>query len=222
MHNWYYDEGEVRRAVQGGRHRDVIGGLWEELGDKQMAFLMERGLKPQHRLLDLGCGSGRLAVKVVPYLAPGNYVGIDISPSLLGAARTELTGLGVADKLGPEALHATATFEPHADAAPFDFGIAQSLFTHLPLEEFERCLTRVRPWFAAGKLYVTFFVASHAEVGELWHEPGGVTTFAHQDPYHFTIDAIMQTAAACRWSANWIGDWRHPRDQQICEFSPIG
>lgn len=58
---------------------EAIGGLWEEYGDIQRDFLIARGLKPHHWFLDFGCGTGRLARKLVPYLDPGNYFGEDIS-----------------------------------------------------------------------------------------------------------------------------------------------
>ena len=34
-----------------------------------MALLLAEGLRPEHHLLDIGCGSLRLGCKAVPYLA---------------------------------------------------------------------------------------------------------------------------------------------------------
>ncbi|MGG6294672.1 hypothetical protein ACQ4M4_09620 [Leptolyngbya sp. AN02str] len=45
--------------IKAGKHRQFIGGLWEELGQLQFDFLKENGLLPEHRLLDMGCGSLR-------------------------------------------------------------------------------------------------------------------------------------------------------------------
>src|SRR5919108_2955123 len=55
----------------------AIGGLWEEYGELCRDYLIAQGLLPEHRLLDFGCGTGRLARKVVPYLEPGRYFGVD-------------------------------------------------------------------------------------------------------------------------------------------------
>ena len=37
----------------------AIGGLWDQMGQHQFDFLKKKGLKPQHKLLDIGCGSLR-------------------------------------------------------------------------------------------------------------------------------------------------------------------
>lgn len=81
--NWYDDEAQVARRVASGEQREIIGGLWDEVGRLQLDFLRRQGLEPHHTLLDIGCGSGRFAVKAVPYLEPNHYFGIDLSPSLL-------------------------------------------------------------------------------------------------------------------------------------------
>lgn len=39
-------------------------------------------MTPESDLIDIGCGSGRLAVQLVNYLISGSYIGIDIVPEL--------------------------------------------------------------------------------------------------------------------------------------------
>ena len=75
--NFYQD------ALINGRHRDIVGGRWDETGRAQMAALRAEGLLPHHRLLDIGAGSLRLGCKAVPYLDPGNYWGTDLSGPLM-------------------------------------------------------------------------------------------------------------------------------------------
>ena len=50
--NFYAD------ALSKGRHRDIVGGRWDETGRAQMAALRAEGLMPHHRLLDIGAGDG--------------------------------------------------------------------------------------------------------------------------------------------------------------------
>jgi hypothetical protein len=52
-------------------HRGFIGGLWDELGRLQVDFPVSEGLEPAHVLLDIGCGSLRGGVHLIPYLEPG-------------------------------------------------------------------------------------------------------------------------------------------------------
>ncbi len=68
---------------------------WNEFAEWQMKTLMEQGLKPGHRLLDLGCGALRLASLAVPYLNPGNYYGIDPNRPMLNLGKNILKRLGV-------------------------------------------------------------------------------------------------------------------------------
>ena len=63
----------------------AIGGDWEAGGQRQLAFLQAQGVTPQSRVLDFGCGTGRLARRLVPYLAPQHYTGIDLSMQALVA-----------------------------------------------------------------------------------------------------------------------------------------
>jgi len=47
---------------------------------------------------------------------------------------------------------------------------------------------------------------------------GRVTTYADRNPIHFTVEEILGMARQRGWKANWIGEWKHPRDQQMAEF----
>ena len=67
------------QAIGGGAESDWYEqGGWIELGVLQM-----EGLEAGHTLVDFGCGNGRLAVKVIPTLTGGSYIGIDISDTML-------------------------------------------------------------------------------------------------------------------------------------------
>jgi SAM-dependent methyltransferase len=217
--NPYFDEERLRRDVDAGRHREIIGGLLDELGQLQLDFLKARGLQPDQRLLDIGCGSGRFAVKAIPYLHPHRYFGIDISRSLLTAAWQEVEASGCVGKVSIQTFHATKDFTPLAETGPFDFGIAQSVFTHQPLDQLPICLNAIRSHFEHSRLFATFFVAPPGVV-QVRHDPGGVITFADRDPFHFSVDDIVAVARRAGWSANWIGAWGHPRDQHMCELWP--
>lgn len=71
-------------------HRNFVGGLWEELGKLQYDFLTEQGLKPCHKLLDIGCGCLRGGLHYIKYLEEGNYYGLDVNNSLIQAGMLEI------------------------------------------------------------------------------------------------------------------------------------
>ncbi|MEM7119024.1 MAG: class I SAM-dependent methyltransferase [Chloroflexota bacterium] len=70
---------QIMEKAVGSGFSDVVGMLEREL-------LIQYGLKPIHYLIDVGCGSGRLAKPLATYLK-GNYLGIDIVPELVEYAQ---------------------------------------------------------------------------------------------------------------------------------------
>jgi len=69
----------------------VVGhGDFDLAGRTQLALLQIEGLQPEHALVDLGCGIGRLAVHVIPTLVGGSYIGVDISETMLKRAKARI------------------------------------------------------------------------------------------------------------------------------------
>ena len=66
------------------RHKNVLEesmgfrGQWEEHRCFQIAFLREQGLKPSHKILEIGCGPLTGGIPIIRYLEPNNYFGLDI------------------------------------------------------------------------------------------------------------------------------------------------
>jgi ubiquinone/menaquinone biosynthesis C-methylase UbiE len=69
----------------------TVGGHFEMFGTLERELLIQKGLRRDHYLIDVGCGSGRLTRALVPYLT-GRYLGIDVVPELLAYARTYAKG----------------------------------------------------------------------------------------------------------------------------------
>lgn len=65
----------------------IGAGDFDRIGRLELGLLQMEGLSPTDTLVDFGCGTGRLAVHVIPQLAGGRYVGIDIAASMLDHAR---------------------------------------------------------------------------------------------------------------------------------------
>ena len=64
----------------------AIGGGFEQFGKIQAATLRHYGLPQDGYLIDVGCGSGRLASPMSKWLK-GRYLGIDLVPDLVAHAR---------------------------------------------------------------------------------------------------------------------------------------
>lgn len=217
----YHDAAGVQAEVDAGRHREAIGGLWEELGALQFRQLLGAGLRPSMAFLDVGCGCLRAGVHLIPYLDAGNYYGIDLNASLLDAGwERELTP-AMRERLPRSNLRATGDFDVAPFGRRFEMGIAQSLFTHLPIDHVRRCLERLAPWFeSGGRLYASFFECpvDHPTAEPLVHQPGGVTTQGAADPYHYRFADLETAARGVPWDVAYIGDWGHPRAQRLVAF----
>lgn len=57
-------------------HHGIYGRPWA-VGRSYTDYLLERGLRTSDRVLDFGCGGGRLGVNLIDYLDPGHYFGLD-------------------------------------------------------------------------------------------------------------------------------------------------
>lgn len=114
-------------------------GDFESIGRTQLALLQMEGLQPQHTLVDLGCGIGRLAVHVIPTLVGGSYIGIDISETMLKRAKAR-----IAEAVPNPPCRLTwikqTTPEFNLPENSVDMMCAISVFTHMEAEDAYRYL----------------------------------------------------------------------------------
>jgi len=201
-------------------HRQRVGGLWEELGKLQFDFLVTEGLKPEHKLLDIGCGCLRGGIHFIRYLAPGNYFGIEKEKRRLDAAfRFELPQEMLAQK-NPKLVH-MANFDFASLGVRFDFALAQSLFSHLPLNPIIRCIMNVdkvlRP---NGRFYATFFesIGPKFNLNPIVQRQGEPETHFDQNPFHYNREIFEWICEGTSLEVKYIGDWGHPRGQKMMVF----
>jgi ubiquinone/menaquinone biosynthesis C-methylase UbiE len=138
-------------------HRKAVGGDFETVGYLEFQLLRMVGLRPDSFVIDVGCGSGRLAAQLAPWLS-GPYLGTDIMGSLLDYART-LCGR-------PDwSFLETDGFEVPANDGGADFIVFFSVFTHLSHEDTWKYIQEAhRVLKPGGKLvcsFLEFAVVSH-------------------------------------------------------------
>jgi SAM-dependent methyltransferase len=218
----YFDQQEIQRAVDRGEHREVVGGLWDEIGELQYRFLIDNGLRPPHIFLDIGCGSLRAGVHLIRYLGAGNYIGVDINQSLLDAGfAVELKAMGLQDKIPRENLVSLVDFEFDRLGRRFDFALAHSMFTHLTFNRIRRCLECAASVIrVGGRFFATFFELPRTASPSLpfTHDPGDIVTYDTRDPYHYKLADFFYAASGLPWQIRYIGNWGHPRGQRMLEF----
>jgi len=128
----------------------AVGGEFEAFGLIEFCLLLDCQLEKNHFVIDIGCGSGRLAVQLANYLE-GHYTGIDVVPELVDYAR-EITQrrdwrFAVAEGL---------TIPEPDDSA--DFVCFFSVFTHLLHEESYQYLIEAKRVLKPGGRIVFSFL----------------------------------------------------------------
>jgi hypothetical protein len=191
----YLVPGFYDRALAQGRHRDIVGGRWEETGRLQLALLQAHGMQPHHRLLDIGAGSLRLGCKAVPYLDPSHYHATDTSRALMLRGRAvELADPG---RLPEDYLVEDAEFAFPGLPAHVDYLIAWGVFTHLPPDQTAQALTRIAARWPAPRVFLfTVFLATEGQEGTSLRQPDGVVTHPDRPPWHMTESALAAMARA--------------------------
>ena len=212
-----------RQYVDPDWHRRTIRrnvGHWDYLGQLQLDYLVERGLQPSHHVLDVGCGPLRAGVHFIRYLEPGHYAGVDKRGDVLEAAR--VVELPRYDLEGKEpTLLATEHFEFGKLGRTFDFAIAQSVFTHLPLNAIIRCLVEMSQVLRlGGRFYATIYENPHGKLflDDIQQSETGVSRY-DSDLYHYDLDALRFACEGTGLSFGYEGDWSHPNNQKMVVFT---
>lgn len=161
------------------RLRFVGIGDFRVVGNDLAALLVNAGgLRPVDRVLDIGCGVGRVALPLSRYLAPeATYDGFDVVKSAIRWCERNITPrhpnfrfrhVKVANtEYRARGVPASQFRFPFADRS-FDFAFATSLFTHLTADEMRRYLAETtRVLVPGGRLLATFFLLNDVSVAAL-------------------------------------------------------
>ena len=187
--NKYYDLHLTEKEIQNEKHKQEVGGNWEGIGKLQFQFLVKNGLLPTHKFLDIACGSLRGGIHFIDYLHPGHYKGLDINHSLIKAGQLEIKKANLINKKPILLVDDQFTFTKFHTR--FDFAIAHSLFTHLPINLIWRCLINVEKVLKIdGKIYATFFESKNKfTLDPIKQYPRIITNF-DRDPFHYHLSVF--------------------------------
>lgn len=147
----YAKHTDMRMAIE---PKGAIGRVdeWEGHGTLQLDFLKSQGLSPASRLLDIGCGPGRLARRVCPYLDVGNYLGVDISDACIKYAINLALDEGWSSR-APLFVNGSVERLESIDGM-VDFAWAHSVFTHLPPQEIDVWVRRLTRLLKLGGVFL--------------------------------------------------------------------
>lgn len=131
--------------------RDIFLPFYDPLvrllgfGRLRNALLDQAQLQPGHRVLDIGCGTGTLAIVVKQRYRDVDATGLDPDPKALARARQKASRAGVAVRFDQGFADAL----PYPDGA-FDRVFSSMMFHHLRRAQKEGMLREVRRVLAPG------------------------------------------------------------------------
>jgi SAM-dependent methyltransferase len=149
------------------RHRDDYLAVARRMFD---VLVDVTGLTPTDRVLDVGCGAGRLATPLARFLGPeGSYEGFDNNADRIAWCNEHVGGLhpnmrfSLADVYNGQ-YNRTATLQPRDFTFPygdreFDVVVLMSVFTHMLPEDIEHYTREIaRVMKPGGRAMITWFI----------------------------------------------------------------
>jgi len=191
-------------------HRKYIGGsdaeAWYGIGKRQYHFLVSQGLNGHHTFLDVACGSLRLGQYLIPMLDEGHYFGLEGERGLVDAGLENELLFDVVKIKNPAFAF---NYDFDVSFCPgYDFAIAQSLFTHLTLDDIEKCFRALSPIARPkSKFFFTFFEGDESK---------NEFDVSHANRnWQYRYSTLEERAVAHGFACRYIGDWGHERNQMV-------
>lgn len=117
-------------------------GFWDKLQRYQFNLLVDQGLLPHHKLLDIGCGPLQGGIPLIQYLNVNGYVGIDSSARALNAAHHLIAENRLGDK-NPVVIHSENFGATEIGNRNFDFMWASQVLYYFDEGSIARLLTTI-------------------------------------------------------------------------------
>ena len=185
------DAARSRDAAVGSHTRES----WLELGKLQFDYAVSHGLKPDMRMLEIGCGNLRAGRLFIDYLEPGNYYGVDISPDILLAAQDTIAEQGLAAKFPHLTLVTDLRLQFLPDAS-FDFVHAHSVFSHSPISVIDECFAHVGRVMTDGGFFDFTFDRTE-----------GTEHHVLREDFYYRTQTLIELAAKHGLEATFMDDW---------------
>lgn len=202
----------------------AVGSIWAyaHVSSEYTTFLkILCNLKPHHKILEVGCGCGRVATSLRNFIKkPGAYYGLDVVPELIENAKMQIqnplfhfTCMNVYSHMynpDPKALKPEKVRFPYQDNF-FDIVFLVSVFTHMippSIETYTKEIARVIK--TKGKCLVTIFSLQNnpSYLKTKWGEKFPIETLhvlkSNTQKENFRVTHLDEPETAVMYDLNYV------------------
>lgn len=162
--NWIEKTKDYKTFVGNPKDYDKIGNIVFNL-------LLKYGLKPEHKLLDIGCGSLRVGKHIIKYLDKYNYCGLEPN-NWLFKEESEKDSI----KIKIPAFNDNRDFELDMfHIHGFDYILCNSVFIHACKQEIEKVFSQLKEVLKPdGKFIFNFIQGDKDNNANEWTYPSHI------------------------------------------------
>jgi SAM-dependent methyltransferase len=199
------------------RRLDFVGHSdFVDTGDEFLTHFVElAGLQPDERVLDVGCGIGRMARPLAGYLSPqGSYDGFDVDRRGIGWCRRRYRRhpnfrFRVADvynrRYNPSGAHSAGEYRFPSEDGSFDLVVCASVLTHLLEGEADHYLSEIaRALAPGGRALLTFFLLDGDSRAAIAQGRAGLPFLDHDAQVAVVSEELPEEAVA--YDRAWVAE----------------
>lgn len=163
FHDYYVLEVQKKISRAGSHETLSINARnpdrYDQTAELEVDFLKKYGLEKHHRVVDYGCGSLRLGQKLIPWLNPGNYIGLDVTDQFFKEGLSALSASDQESVFGNLAVVADKTIQEFS-SNPSDYLISTAVYYHIPKSEMYSFFDKVLSLLSTGgQAFIDFSIS---------------------------------------------------------------
>lgn len=183
---------------------------YDFMGATQFRLLTGLGLREEHRLLDLGCGSLRAGRYLINYLLPDRYVGVEPNAWLWQDALAREIGQDLVALKRPVFVSADDFSLPGIAPESLDFAVAQSIYSHTGADAFETSLAAVAACLKPGGQFLFTVLSENTPLYGKIQFGRDVRGWIYPPVVAFPEEETLSACSKAGLHGQRL-DWYHPR-----------